>query len=108
MTLDLSTFDYIEPTPGQFERITDARNAAAAYAACLEALLPEGPDKTYLLRKFREVAMWAVVALTRLPDGSPRRSEAYQPAPGREMYPGPPERAPTPEGAQVPEGRPAP
>ena len=37
-----------------------------------EALIPDGPDKTYMLRKFREVAMWANIAITRNPDGSPR------------------------------------
>jgi hypothetical protein len=38
----------------------------------LDAFVPEGPDKTYLMRKLREVAMWANVAVTRQPDGTPR------------------------------------
>ena len=28
--------------------------------------------ETYALRKFREVAMWANIAITRNPDGSPK------------------------------------
>lgn len=38
----------------------------------VDALLPDGPDKTYALRKHREVAMWTNIAITRQPDGSPR------------------------------------
>ena len=48
------------------------RNAAAEYAEVLDQRVPEGPDKTYLLRKLREVAMWANVAITQNSDGSPR------------------------------------
>jgi hypothetical protein len=70
---DPTTFDYLQPTVGQMERMNDARAAARAYAACLEALVPDGPDKTYLLRKLREVAMWANIAITRHADGSPRQ-----------------------------------
>lgn len=50
----------------------DARAAAHGYARALDALVPEGPDKTYIMRKLREVAMWVNIAITRLPDGSPR------------------------------------
>ena len=38
----------------------------------LEALLPDGPDKTFVIRNHRSNAMWANVAITRLPDGTPR------------------------------------
>jgi hypothetical protein len=48
------------------------REAARTYAENLEHHVPDGPDKTYLLRKLREVAMWVSVAITRLPDGTPR------------------------------------
>lgn len=48
------------------------RSAGAEYAAVLERWLPDGPDKTYTLRKLREVGMWANVAITRQADGSPR------------------------------------
>jgi hypothetical protein len=67
-----STFDYLKPTDKQMADMGDARAAAAGYARALEALVPEGPDKTYILRKLREVAMWVNIAITRNPDGSPR------------------------------------
>jgi hypothetical protein len=67
-----STFDYLKPTDLQMQDMTEAREAAAVYAAVLDEVVPEGPDKTYLLRKLREVAMWVNVAITREPDGSPR------------------------------------
>ena len=35
----------------------------------------EEPDKTYVLRKLREVAMWANVSLTRHADGAPREDQ---------------------------------
>lgn len=39
----------------------------------IEPWLPDGPDKTYVLRQLRDCAMWANIAITRYPDGSPRR-----------------------------------
>jgi hypothetical protein len=74
MSLDSSTFNYLSPTPEQVHHMQLTRDAAACYAEVLERLLPEGPDKTYCLRKLREVAMWANIALTRMPDGSARRN----------------------------------
>lgn len=67
-----STFDYLKPTDAQVADMTQARNAAKQYADQLEALVPDGPDKTYALRKLRELAMWVNVAITRNSDGSPR------------------------------------
>lgn len=71
-TLHSSAFDYLQPTTEQLAAMTDARVAAHVYARALETLVPDGPDKTYLMRKLREVAMWANVAITRQADGSPR------------------------------------
>ena len=67
-----STFEYIQPTDGQKADMEEVRRAVKAYADVLEGVVPEGPDKTYLLRKLREVSMWANIAITRNPDGSPR------------------------------------
>jgi hypothetical protein len=72
MSLHSSTFTYLKPTEDQINNMGDLRAAAAGYALALEACLPDGPDKTYCLRKLREVAMWANVAVTREADGSPR------------------------------------
>jgi hypothetical protein len=67
-----STYEYLKPTDEQIRRMAKLREAAAAYGETLEKLLPEGPDKTYVIRNHRSNAMWANVALTRLPDGTPR------------------------------------
>lgn len=67
-----TTFEYLKPTEQQLDEMQAAREASHAYHEVLERVVPEGPDKTYLIRKLREVAMWANVAITRNPDGSPR------------------------------------
>jgi hypothetical protein len=41
----------------------------------LEVELPDGPDKAHTIRNHRTTAMWANVAVTRLPDGTPRRDD---------------------------------
>jgi hypothetical protein len=72
MDLNNSTFEYLKPTDGQLEDMQAVRNATFEYFKALDDNLPEGPDKTYLIRKLREVAMWANVSITRQADGSPR------------------------------------
>lgn len=72
MYLHHTTFEYLKPTDDQVLTMNTARGLSAAYARSLDALLPEGPDKTYIMRKVREVAMWANLALMRNADGSPR------------------------------------
>lgn len=67
-----STFEYLKPTDSQIHAMSSLREAAKIYARVLETNLPDGPDKTYAIRKFREVAMWVNIAVTRQPDGSPR------------------------------------
>ncbi len=70
--MDNSTFEYLMPTEEQKAQMQKARELSANYAIELQLLLPDGADKTYLLRKLREVAMWANIAITRNADGSPR------------------------------------
>lgn len=48
------------------------RLAAKEFADALSRELPDGPDKTHTIRQHRQTAMWANVAITRNPDGSPR------------------------------------
>ena len=67
-----STYEYLKPTDGQIEQMSRVRAAAKAYSDVLDAILPDGPDKTFILRAHRSNAMWANVAITRLPDGTPR------------------------------------
>jgi len=70
--MDDTTFDYLRPTEAQLARMHTLRSAAKMYAHTLETHLPDGPDKTYILRELRTVAMWVNVCLTRHADGSPR------------------------------------
>jgi len=48
------------------------REAAKEYAHLLEVHLPEGPDKTYIMRKLRDISMWANTCVLRHSDGRPR------------------------------------
>ena len=68
-----STFEYLKPTDAQIEQMRLVREAAKAYCDVLEKVLPDGPDKTFVVRNHRSNAMWANVAITRLPDGTPRQ-----------------------------------
>lgn len=68
-----STYEYLNPTDAQKERMARVRAAAKAYNDVLDAELPDGPDKTFVIRNHRSNAMWANVAVTRLPDGTPRK-----------------------------------
>lgn len=72
MSLHPSTFEYIKPTDAQIATMAKLRQAAKVYADTLDAELPDGPDKTFILRAHRANAMWVNVSVTRLPDGTPR------------------------------------
>ena len=72
MTMHPTTYEYLKPTDRQFEQMNQLRAAAKAYGEALDQLLPDGPDKTYVIRQHRATAMWANVAITRLQDGTPR------------------------------------
>jgi hypothetical protein len=67
-----STFEYLKPTAKQIDDMAKARNAAKVYADALDEILPDGPDKTWIMRQLRTVAMWANVSITRNADGTPR------------------------------------
>ena len=72
MTLHESTFEYLKPTDEQIDSMSKVRAAAKTFAEVLEDVLPEGPDKTFVLRAHRSNAMWANAAITRQADGTPR------------------------------------
>lgn len=67
-----STYEYLKPTDDQIARMQRVRAAAKVYNDVLDAELPEGADKTFVIRQHRSTAMWANVAITRLADGTPR------------------------------------
>jgi hypothetical protein len=70
--LDPSTFEYLKPTVSQQAAMNDMREAFRRLSLDVMGILPAGADQTYVLRKLRECAMWANVAITRNADGSPR------------------------------------
>ena len=72
MQMQQRTFEYVRPTEDQQDTMEQGRRAARMYAGWLDENLPEGPDKTFILRSFRTVAMWVNVAITREADGGPR------------------------------------
>jgi len=72
MGLHSSTFEYLKPRDGQLDVMNELRAVTAEYAKRIDMALDEGPDKTYILRRIRETAMWINVAITRNADGSPR------------------------------------
>lgn len=67
-----STFEYLKPTDEQLTKMAELRAGFADFATKLDEVLPDGADKTYLMRKLREVAMWALITITRDADGTPR------------------------------------
>lgn len=67
-----STFEYLKPTDRQIAAMADLRQAAKTYCDLLETYLPDGPDKTFIIRAHRANAMWINVAITREADGTPR------------------------------------
>jgi hypothetical protein len=67
-----STFEYLKPTELQMKQMNSARGAAKDYADAIEELVPPGVDRDHIMRQLRTVAMWVNVAITRMPDGSPR------------------------------------
>jgi hypothetical protein len=72
MALHKDAFSYLRPTDRQVDMMDELRGGATQYAKLIDIAVPDGPDKTYILRKLREVAMWVNVAITRTTDGSPR------------------------------------
>lgn len=72
MKLHPQTFNYIHPADNQVALMVASREAATLYAEFLERMLPEGADKTFIMRQLRTVAMWVNVCITRNADGSPR------------------------------------
>jgi hypothetical protein len=49
-----STFEHLTPTDDQIEAMAKVRTAFAECAGHILVHVPEGPDRTYLLRKLRE------------------------------------------------------
>ena len=72
MTLHATVFEYLKPSDDQLQHMARVRIAFAEFVSRIDVDIPEGPDKTYLMRQLRDCAMWANIAISRNPDGSPR------------------------------------
>lgn len=72
MSMHPSTYEYLQPTEAQIATMARVRAAAKAFNDVLDAELPDGPDKTFVIRAHRSNVMWANICVTRLPDGTPR------------------------------------
>lgn len=66
------TYEHLQPTTEQLAQMAHVRAAAKAFSDVLDHILPEGPDKTFIIRAHRANVMWANVSITRHPDGTPR------------------------------------
>ena len=73
MALHPSAFEYLKPNEAQISRMAAVRGEFAEFVHRLDVQLPDGPDKTYVIRKLRECAMWANVCITREADATPRK-----------------------------------
>jgi hypothetical protein len=60
------------------EQMQQVRDAATTFAAVIEMAIPDGPDKTHVLRTLRTAMMWANVAITRHDDGAPRGASSFE------------------------------
>ncbi len=67
-----STYQYLLPSQEQKAEMEVFREATKAYSDLIEAKAHDGADKTYVLRKLREIGFWLNVQVTREADGTPR------------------------------------
>jgi hypothetical protein len=70
--MDTATFQRLTPTVPQIAAIEKMRYAFADLVSTVEQHVPEGPDRTYIIRQLRTCAMWANMSITHNADGSPR------------------------------------
>lgn len=72
MILHATTYGYLKPTEQQLTDMAATRERFRLLSDFLEINLPDGADKTFVLRTVRTAAMWANVSITREADGGPR------------------------------------
>ena len=72
MDLHSAAFEYVKPTDAQQLAMQKVREATKDYCQLLDRVVPDGPDKTYLMRRLFEVMMWANRSIMHRPDGAPR------------------------------------
>lgn len=67
-----NTFECLKVTDAQIKQMAKVGGLFKDFATSISDELPDGPDKTHILRQLRDCSMWANVTITRLPDGTPR------------------------------------
>lgn len=67
-----ATFERLAPTDSQAAKIARMRTAFRLLVGEVTTDVPEGPDRTYIVRQLRTCAMWCNMAITHNADGSPR------------------------------------
>jgi hypothetical protein len=72
MDLHQDAFNSVKASDAQLLGMQKVRESAREFFMVLERVVPDGPDKTYLVRKLMEVTMWANRAIMHRPDGAPR------------------------------------
>jgi hypothetical protein len=68
-----ATFERLTPTEDQELSMVTMRSAFGLIVAAVVANVPEGPDRTYIVRQLRTCAMWCNMSITHNADGSPRQ-----------------------------------
>ena len=58
-----NVFTYHPPTPNQIPKYDEIRKAAKIFAKVIQDQVPEGPDKSVVMRKLREAVMTANAAV---------------------------------------------
>ena len=72
MDLHRDAFNSVAPSDAQSLAMQKVRAGAREFFEVLERVVPDGPDKTHLVRRLMEVVMWANRAIMHRPDGAPR------------------------------------
>jgi hypothetical protein len=70
--MDKATFERLAPTDQQLANVTHMRGAFGLLLGEVMAHVPDGPDRTYVIRQLRTCAMWCNMSITHQPDGSAR------------------------------------
>ena len=74
-----TTFEYLIPTDPQIASMNRLRLAFSEFASILLGELPDGPDKTFIMRELRTIAMWCNTTMLRTADGTPREQGGRNP-----------------------------
>jgi hypothetical protein len=72
MDLHPHAFDSIKPTEAQLLAMQKVRDGAKEFYELLDRVVPDGPDKTFVVRQLMGLVMWANRAVMHRPDGAPR------------------------------------